>query len=121
MQSQNEVYNYKKRQCVKEQVFSTIIEIVQLESYVIHSKGLILSSNLSPCFTIDICLGPKNHKVFILLNWRALVCVIDEDFVKKQEISLVKKTKLVHIKVIDIYLLSSRDVIHEIIPLDVAI
>jgi len=94
---------------------------VRLESHATSSKGPILSSDPSPCFIIDVYLGPKNHKVFALLDSGASACFIDEDFVKNQKITLVKKTKPVHVEVIDGRSLISGDITHETIPLDIVI
>lgn len=94
---------------------------MRLESCTIPSKGPILSLDPSPCFIIDVYLGPKNDEVFALLDSRAWACFTDKDFVKNQEIALVKKIKSVHIEVIDGRSLSSRDVTYEIVLLDVAI
>lgn len=74
---------------------------MRLESCATPSKGPILSSDPSPCFIVNVYLGPKNHKVFALLESGASACIIDEDFVKNQKITLVKKTKPMHVEVID--------------------
>ena len=94
---------------------------MRLESCITSGKGPLFSSDPSPYFTINMWLGPKNHKVSALLDSGASACFIDEDFVKKQEISLVKKSKSVHVEVIDGRQLSSGDVTHEIVPLEVII
>lgn len=64
-------------------------------------------------------LGSKNYKIFALLDWRASTCFINKEFVKKQEISLVKKTKSIHVEVIEGRSLSFGDVIYETLPIDV--
>lgn len=66
-------------------------------------------------------LGPKNYKVFTFLDSRASACFIDQDFVKKYEISLIQKIKSIYLEVLDDYFSSFGDVIYEIIPIDVAI
>ena len=87
----------------------------------IHSEGPILSSKSSRCFTIDVSLRPKYHKASAFLDSRASPCFLDEEFLKRHNISLVKKTKFVHVEIIDGYLLSSRDVTCEILLIEVAI
>lgn len=54
-----------------------------LESYVIPNKGPILSSNRTPYFIIEIYLGPKNHKIFALLDSGASTSFINKEFLKK--------------------------------------
>ena len=94
---------------------------MRLESCATPSKGPILSSDPSPCFIVNVYLGPKNHKVFALLDSGASACFIDEDFVKNQKITLVKKTKPVHVEVIDGRSLVLGDVTHETVLLDILI
>lgn len=93
---------------------------MQLEPYIIPSKDFIFSSKSSSCFTIDVSLRSKYFKAFVLLDLRASICFLDKKFVKRYSILLLKETKFVHVKVIDGCLLSSRDVIHEILLIEIA-
>lgn len=68
---------------------------------------------------INIILGPKHHKASGLLDSRASAYFLHEEFAKRYSILLLKKTKHIHIEDIDGHLLSSRNVTHEIILIEV--
>lgn len=81
---------------------------MQLKSSIIFNKSHIFSLDLLSCFIIEIFIKSKNYKILVLLDSRAQTYFINEDFVKNQEISLIKKIKLVHVEIIDGCLLSSK-------------
>ncbi len=83
------------------------------------NKGPILSSNPSRCFTVPITLGSQKFKTHALLDSGASACFLDEEFSKLNNIPIVRKPEPVHVEVIDGRPLSSGDVTHETIPLDV--
>ena len=70
---------------------------MRLKSCTISNKGLILSSEPSPCFTLNITLGPKCYKAYALLDSGASACFLDEQFVKSRKIPFVQKPKPVHV------------------------
>lgn len=93
---------------------------MQLKSYMIPSKGPILSSDPSPCFIIEVYLESKNYKVLTLLDLEALIYFIDKDFVKKEDIVLVEKIKPMHIEVINGRSLSFENITYKIISIEIA-
>lgn len=66
-------------------------------------------------------LGPNNYKASALIDSGASACFLDEEFARCHRISLIQKTKPVHVEVIDGRPLSSGDVTHETLPVDVVI
>lgn len=67
----------------KNYFYSTTIRLIRLESSTIFNKDYILSSKSSSYLIININLGPKNYKVFTLLDSIASICFLDEKFIKK--------------------------------------
>ena len=78
-----------------------------------QKSGSTLSAQPASCFTILLSLGPQKIKTLALLDSGASACFLDEEFAKRHKISLVLKSKPVHVEVIDGRPLLSGSVTHE--------
>ena len=84
-----------------------------------RQSGSSFSAQPARCFTIPLSLGPKKLKTLALVDSGASACFIDEEFAKHNKIPLVRKSKPVHVEVIDGRPLLSGSVIYESEPLEV--
>jgi hypothetical protein len=64
-------------------------------------------------------MDSSSIKVHALLNSGTFACFIDKDFVDRHKLPFLTKKHPIPIEVIDGQPLVSRDVIHQIIPLDI--
>jgi hypothetical protein len=92
---------------------------VGLDSSLQTNQGPILFAQPSHCFTIPLRLGSQKLKTLILLDSGASTFFLNEEFTRNHKIHVVKKLSLVHVEIIDGEPLSSRDVTHETILLEV--
>ena len=87
--------------------------------FIFKKSRFFLSVQPSRCFIIPLHLGSQRLKIFALLDSRASVWFLDEEFMKLHKIPIIKKLNPTHVEVIDKWPLVSGNVIHETIPLEV--
>lgn len=83
------------------------------------SKGLFLSGDPSRCFNVALSFNSLDLQTSVLIDSGASACFIDEDFIKRYKIPLIKKPCPVPVEVIDGRPLASGHVTHETIPLEI--
>ena len=84
-------------------------------------KGLFVSSDPTPCFTIPIHIKTLDCEFSnkALLYTRAFAYVMNKDFTMKHSLELIRKANLAPVEVIDGWPLASGNVMEEIHPLEV--
>jgi hypothetical protein len=93
---------------------------VRLDSSVPQQQsGSSFSAQPARCFTIPLSFGPQKLKTVALLDSGASACFLDENFANRHKIRLVRKSKPIHVEVIDGRPLLSGSVTHETEPLEV--
>jgi len=78
------------------------------------------SAQPARCFTIPLSFGPQKLKTIALLDSGASACFLDENFANRHKIRLVRKSKPIHVEVIDGRPLLSSSVTHKTEPIEVA-
>ena len=94
---------------------------MRLDSTKSKEKGLFVSSHPTSCFTFHVHIKTLDCEFSneALLDTGAFACFMDKDFAMEHSLELIGKAHPTLVEVINVWPLTSRNVMEEIQPLEV--